>query len=169
MSVDREAAQRVLAVEPGFCAHVARKSGLSQSRGDFTARAGIRQFLDLGSGIPTLRNVHEVARSLDPASRVVYVDSDPIAVALSHRIVAGSAGVVAIKADALQPDSLLQHPDVLATLDLHQPVAVLLVAFSTMLRMMRPCCSSPGGCGMRWRLAAISSSPIRQHLRGTLE
>jgi SAM-dependent methyltransferase len=89
---------------------------------------GIRQFLDLGSGIPTVGNVHEIAQQVDPASRVVYVDIDPIAVMHAQAILAGNQNATAVKADFRHPLSILQHPDVRNLLDLRQPMAVLLVA-----------------------------------------
>jgi hypothetical protein len=95
----------------------------------FAVNSGLRQFLDLGAGIPTVGSVHEVAHTLDPETRVAYVDVDPIATALSRDILAGSPRAVAVQADALQPERLLQHPELTRTLDLRQPLAVLLVAF----------------------------------------
>jgi SAM-dependent methyltransferase len=89
---------------------------------------GIRQFLDLGSGIPTVGNVHEIAQQVERASRVVYVDIDPIAVAHARAILAGNQNATAVQADFRHPLSILQHPDVRDLLDLRQPMAVLLVA-----------------------------------------
>jgi hypothetical protein len=92
--------------------------------------AGIRQFLDIGTGIPAADNVHEVAQSIDPATRVVYVDNDPIVLAHARRLLAGTPGgaTAYIHADLCDPDALLGHPDLRATLDLDQPVALLLIA-----------------------------------------
>jgi SAM-dependent methyltransferase len=89
---------------------------------------GIRQFLDLGSGIPTVGNVHEIAQQVDRACRVVYVDIDPIAVTHARAILAGNQNATAVQADFRHPLSILQHPDVRDLLDLRQPMAVLLVA-----------------------------------------
>ena len=90
--------------------------------------AGVRQFLDIGSGIPTLGNVHEVAQRAAADARVVYVDIDSIAVEQSRSILAGSPRALAIQGDLRRPDEILYHPDVLELLDFSQPVAVLAVA-----------------------------------------
>ena len=128
-AIDREAAQRIIAVEPDFALMLRANRGFLYRAVTFTVHAGIRQFLDVGSGMPTVRDVHHVAQSLDPACRVVYVDSDPVAIALGREMLADDARVAAIEADALQPDHVLHHPHVAAMLDLRQPVAVLLVPF----------------------------------------
>ena len=89
---------------------------------------GIRQFLDVGSGIPTLGNVHEVAQYAAADARVVYVDIDPVAVAHSRRILAGNRYATAIQGDLRQPQDILGHPDVIDLLDFSRPVGVLMVA-----------------------------------------
>ncbi|HEU5158598.1 MAG TPA: SAM-dependent methyltransferase [Streptosporangiaceae bacterium] len=92
--------------------------------------AGIRQFLDIGTGIPSADNVHEVAQAIDPKARVVYVDNDPIVLAYARRLLAGSGGgaTAYIHADLREPDAILDNPDLRATLDLSRPVALLLIA-----------------------------------------
>lgn len=94
----------------------------------FLARHGIRQYLDIGSGIPTAGNVHEIAQRADPSARVVYVDNDPIAVTHSQAMLAGVPGATAILADLRRPEEILTDPAVREGLDLSQPVAVLLLA-----------------------------------------
>ncbi|MDR7273706.1 hypothetical protein J2S41_000484 [Catenuloplanes atrovinosus] len=91
----------------------------------FLVGAGIRQFLDLGSGIPTAGNVHEVA---GPSCRVAYVDVDPVAVAHGRELLRDVPGAVAVRADLREPETVLSHPDVLSVIDLSQPVAVLMIA-----------------------------------------
>jgi hypothetical protein len=86
---------------------------------------GVNQFLDIGSGIPTAGNVHEVAR---PDARVVYVDIDPVAVAESQDILEGNPRASALRADLADPDALLEHPDVRRLLDFGQPAGILMVA-----------------------------------------
>jgi hypothetical protein len=90
--------------------------------------AGIRQFLDIGSGIPTVVNVHEVAQSIAPDCRVVYVDLDPIAVAESQEILDGNARATAVRGDLRQPSTVLDHSEVRRLLDFSEPVAVMLNA-----------------------------------------
>ncbi|MEV4511229.1 SAM-dependent methyltransferase [Dactylosporangium sp. NPDC049525] len=92
------------------------------------AGSGVRQFLDIGSGIPTLGNVHEVAQFAAADARVVYVDIDPVAVAHSRRILAGNRYATAVQGDLRRPQDILGHPDVAGMLDLSEPVAVLMVA-----------------------------------------
>jgi hypothetical protein len=94
------------------------------------AEAGVRQFLDIGTGIPTSPNVHEVAQEAAPGTRVVYVDNDPIVLAHARALLTSQdAGETAfILADLREPKSILDHPTLAATLDLTQPVAVMLVA-----------------------------------------
>ena len=89
---------------------------------------GVDQFLDLGSGIPTVGNVHAVAQAINPAARVVYVDIDPVAVRQSEEILKGNANAIALHGDVRQPETILEHPDVRRMLDFDKPVAVLLMA-----------------------------------------
>ncbi|MGC4896901.1 SAM-dependent methyltransferase [Micromonospora sp. DT31] len=92
------------------------------------AGLGIRQFLDIGSGIPTVGNVHEIVQRIDPRARVVYVDVDPVAVAHSQEILAGNEQAAVIREDLRAPAKILGHPDVTRLLDFTQPVAVMIVA-----------------------------------------
>ncbi|MCI4061856.1 SAM-dependent methyltransferase [Micromonospora sp. R77] len=94
----------------------------------FLADAGIRQFLDIGSGIPTVGNVHEIAQRIDPESRVVYVDVDPVAVAHSREILSGNDRATVLQEDLRRPEAILRHPEVTGLLDFSQPVAVMIVA-----------------------------------------
>jgi hypothetical protein len=93
----------------------------------FLAHADVRQFLDIGSGLPTSPNVHEVAQYVEPASRVVYVDNDPIVLAHARALLtSGPLGACAyIDADARDPDKILGHPNLRDTLDLSEPVALM--------------------------------------------
>jgi SAM-dependent methyltransferase len=92
------------------------------------ADAGITQFLDIGSGIPTFGNVHEVAREASPGARIVYVDHDPVAVAHSEAVLKGVDGVDVVAADLRKPREILESPRVRQLIDLNRPVALLLVA-----------------------------------------
>jgi hypothetical protein len=94
----------------------------------YLADNGVRQFLDIGSGIPTVGNVHEIAQRIAPESRVVYVDIDPVAVSESLEILDGNANATAIRADARAPQAVLGHPEVRRLLDFDQPVGLLLCA-----------------------------------------
>jgi hypothetical protein len=94
----------------------------------YLVEQGVRQFLDIGSGIPTVGNVHEVAQQLAPDSRIVYVDIDPVAVAHSEAILAGNPNAIVVSGDFRTPAEILADPRVTGQLDLDQPVALLLVA-----------------------------------------
>jgi hypothetical protein len=94
----------------------------------FVSAAGIRQFLDIGSGIPTQGNVHEAAQQACPGARVVYVDVDPVAIAHSRAMLAGNADATIIEADLRGPEKILADPVTSHMIDLSQPVALLLVA-----------------------------------------
>jgi SAM-dependent methyltransferase len=98
--------------------------------------AGVRQFLDIGTGVPSAGNVHEVAQEIDPETRVLYVDNDPIVLAHARALMAGNAkGRVAfIQADLRQPEAILADPAVARTLDLAQPVGLVLVGIMHHLR-----------------------------------
>ncbi|SCF24450.1 S-adenosyl methyltransferase [Micromonospora mirobrigensis] len=103
---------------------------LRRAVGHLAREAGIRQFLDIGTGIPTADNTHEVAQAVAPDSRVVYVDNDPIVLAHARALLTSSPeGATAyLDADVRDPERILRHPDLLRTLDLSRPVALMLVA-----------------------------------------
>jgi SAM-dependent methyltransferase len=90
--------------------------------------AGIRQFLDIGSGIPTMGNIHAIAEQIVEDAKVLYVDNDSVAVLHSRAILARDERATAIQADLRRPREILEHPDLAGLLDLSQPVALLLVA-----------------------------------------
>jgi SAM-dependent methyltransferase len=91
------------------------------------AEAGIVQFLDIGTGLPTQGNVHQVAQQVNPAARVVYIDNDPMVLAHS-RALKTSGNTTVIEADLRDPAAILDHPRTRALIDFSQPLAVLLVA-----------------------------------------
>jgi len=127
-AVDREFWARAEKAMPGAraVAH-ANRAFLGRAVRELAA-AGVTQFLDIGSGIPTLGNVHEVAQDANPLARVMYVDRDPIAVQQSRALLAGNPLARVIEADLRDPDAILFHPHVLELLDFSQPIAVLVVA-----------------------------------------
>jgi hypothetical protein len=92
----------------------------------FLTGVGIRQFLDLGSGIPTVGNVHEAAQTADPEARVVYVDVDPVAVIHSNTILANNDRAAAIRADVRDASGILANPTVRSLIDFTQPVGTLM-------------------------------------------
>lgn len=95
---------------------------------DFLVReAGIRQFVDLRAGLPTIENTHEVAQFASPAARVLYVDLDPVVEPHARAILSGNANATAITADARDAHAVLRHPEAVRLIDLSRPVAVLAI------------------------------------------
>jgi O-methyltransferase involved in polyketide biosynthesis len=88
--------------------------------------AGIRQLIDIGSGLPTADNVHEIAQRLDPRTRVVYVDNDPVVLAHARALLADNTATIVVGGDLRQPAGILGHPDVVRHLDWDQPAGLLL-------------------------------------------
>ncbi|GLH97005.1 hypothetical protein Pa4123_22790 [Phytohabitans aurantiacus] len=127
-AADRELAKRIVMLLPDARQQARVNRAFLHRAVRFALDAGIRQFLDIGSGIPTVGNVHEIAQKVDPGARVAYVDIDPVAVAHSRQILAGNANAVVIREDLCEPRAILDHPDVRGLLDLDQPIAVLMVA-----------------------------------------
>jgi len=128
VAIDRQAAEAVLRVFPEASLALQANRAFLRRAVNFLIAQGIDQFLDIGSGIPSVGNVHEVAQHINPAARVVYVDSDPVAVEHSNAILADNIHALAIEADARQPERLLQHPDIQRLLDFRRPIGVLIVA-----------------------------------------
>ncbi|MBV9143579.1 MAG: SAM-dependent methyltransferase [Pseudonocardiales bacterium] len=124
--VDREAAERLLAAVPARDM-VRLNRGFLRRAILFLVEAGIRQFLDLGSGIPTVDNVHEIAQEADPSCRVLYVDIEPITVAHSQLLLAGNGNAAVIRADLRQPQTILDSPEAHRLLDLTQPLGLIMV------------------------------------------
>ncbi|TDC32876.1 hypothetical protein E1211_20080 [Micromonospora sp. 15K316] len=127
-AADRAAAQAMVAAVPEAPLMAQANRAFLRRAVQFLTEAGVRQFLDIGSGIPTVGNVHEIARRSAPDSRVVYVDVDPVAVAHSREILAGDARATVVQEDLRHPERILAHPGVRGLLDLDEPVAVLVVA-----------------------------------------
>ncbi|MFL6052820.1 MAG: SAM-dependent methyltransferase [Actinoallomurus sp.] len=127
-AADRAAAQVAIEAGPDI-PRAARENRAFLSRAvRFAVESGIRQFIDLGTGLPTQGNVHEVAQSLAPDARVVYVDNDPIVLAHARALLPPSKTTTVIQADFREPAAILDHPKTRSLIDLEQPVAVLMLA-----------------------------------------
>jgi SAM-dependent methyltransferase len=126
--VDRQAARRAMEFMPGLPKIMQANRAFMRRAVRYAAGEGITQFLDIGSGIPTFGNVHEVAQAASPGARVVYVDHDPVAVAHSQAVLEGNADADVVAADLRKPQEILSSPQVAHLLDLDRPVALLLVA-----------------------------------------
>jgi hypothetical protein len=125
---DREFAEKFLELVPNVDKSFRANRAFLRRAVRFCVNAGIRQFLDIGSGIPTVGNVHEIAQAMAPESRIVYVDNEPIAVAHSEAILDGNDNVAILQADLCDPDTVLSSESVRRLLDFDQPMALLMVA-----------------------------------------
>ncbi|MFE0025096.1 SAM-dependent methyltransferase [Amycolatopsis sp. NPDC059021] len=126
--IDRDFAEQILRIFP------AAKTIARDSR-NFLRRVvahlidrGVHQFIDVGSGIPTVGNTHDVARALHPDARVVYVDNDPVAVAQSNLLLRHDPHAIVIDADLRRPADIIDNPAVRAALDFTRPIALLMIA-----------------------------------------
>ncbi|GHF84600.1 SAM-dependent methyltransferase [Streptomyces thermodiastaticus] len=126
-AIDREAVAAFTAIDPQVRTLARANRAFLQRAVRFLVDAGVRQFIDLGSGIPTQGNVHEVAQSAAPGSRVVYVDNDPVAVAHSEALLDGNPDATIVAADIRRPADILSAPQVRDLIDFEQPVAVLMI------------------------------------------
>jgi hypothetical protein len=151
---DRDVADQIMAIAP-----VARdvvednRAFLRRAVRHLAGEAGVRQFIDLGSGLPTQGNVHEVAQAVAPDARVVYVDNDAMVVTHSRALLAGD-NTVAIQADLREPEGVLGHPEVRELIDLTRPVALLCMAILHFL----PDDEDPFGVVARFRDALPAGS-----------
>jgi hypothetical protein len=125
---DQDVARAIMAVEPNSLAIGQANRGFLGRAVRLLAGHGIRQFLDIGSGIPTQGNVHEVAQDAAADSRVVYADIDPVAIAHSKVILAGNPGATVIEADLREPATVLERATGTGLIDSGQPVGLLLLA-----------------------------------------
>jgi hypothetical protein len=130
-AADREVAEKIFAAWPnGRISARENRAFLGRVVRYLVQEAGIRQFLDIGTGLPTTNNVHEVAQAIAPSSRVVYVDNDPLVLAHARALLTSvPAGRTAyIQADLREPAAILSNPATAEVLDFSQPVALMLVA-----------------------------------------
>jgi hypothetical protein len=128
LAADREVAEAMATLDPWIPAACKANRAFLGRAVRFLAGQGIRQFLDIGSGIPTAGNVHEVAQSAAPDARVVYVDRDPVAVAEGRKLLTANGQAAVIRADIREPGAILSDPVVGGLLDFAKPVAIMLVA-----------------------------------------
>ncbi|MEV6302755.1 SAM-dependent methyltransferase [Actinoplanes sp. NPDC051861] len=128
-AADRAAAEEGLRVNPDAATAPRQNRAFMRRTVRFlAAEAGIRQFVDLGTGLPTAPTVHQVAQEVDPAARVVYSDNDPLVLAQARTLLTGAGNATYLHADLREPERILHSPEVRETIDLDQPVALLLYA-----------------------------------------
>ncbi|GAA0423182.1 hypothetical protein Acor_74030 [Acrocarpospora corrugata] len=126
---DREAAEQLVRVSPGTREGVrAHRAFLRRAVRHLATKAGITQFLDIGTGIPTQGNTHEIAQQVNPYARVAYVDNDPIVLVHGRALLTGTTTgmTTVIEADLREPDVILSHPEIRRVIDFSKPVGLIL-------------------------------------------
>jgi hypothetical protein len=127
--VDRATAEHVLRIAPWIrTSALENRAFLGRAVRYLAQEAGIRQFVDIGTGLPAQGQVHEVAHTIDPEARVVYADNDPIVLGQGRAMLARTDNATIIRADLRQPGGIVAHPDLTALINWDQPVALLLLA-----------------------------------------
>jgi hypothetical protein len=127
-AVDRAAAEHLKVAAPDLIDAVWANRGFHGRAAVWLADRGIRQFIDIGSGLPTQNNTHEAVHKVAPEARVVYVDYDPMVAAHADGLLADDGTTTLITADLRNPDALLAHPALVGLINLAQPVGVLLTS-----------------------------------------
>ncbi|WP_419997836.1 SAM-dependent methyltransferase [Streptomyces boninensis] len=126
--VDRQAGEELAAAAPEARIGLRANRAFLQRAVRYVVGSGIRQILDIGTGLPTAPNIHETAHETAPDVRVVYVDNDPIVRAHADALLTGSGATSVVLADLRDPQAILDHPDVRRVLDFDEPVALILLA-----------------------------------------
>lgn len=127
-AADRELAEKMLAIHP-VSAQMARENRQFLGRAvSYVASRGVRQFIDVGAGLPTALNTHDIARKADPDARVAYVDNDPVVISHARSLLAKSPGVIAVPGDMRDPGGILADAGLTELIDLAEPVCVILSA-----------------------------------------
>lgn len=125
-AADRELARKMLEINP-LAARMARENRQFLGRAvSYIAGVGVQQFIDVGAGLPTALNTHDVARGADPDAKVAYIDNDPMVIAHARALLATTEGVVAIPGDMRQPAAIMADPQLAHIIDLAAPVCVML-------------------------------------------
>jgi hypothetical protein len=126
-AADRAVGDRIIATIPAIQVGVrAQRAVLGRVVRYLVGQAGVRQLLDIGSGLPTADNVHEIAQRVDPATRVVYLDNDPVVLSHAQALLADDLSTFAVPGDLLDPVGILESPAIRAYLDWDQPIGLLL-------------------------------------------
>ncbi|MEJ8651946.1 SAM-dependent methyltransferase [Streptomyces sp. MS1.AVA.3] len=156
LPADVELADRVMELLPQTPLIMRANRSFLRRAVRFCAHAGIRQFLDVGAGIPTQGPVHEVARALHPEARVVYVDNDDAAVLHSRELLREDQHSTAVQGDLRDVEGVLAHPDVTSLIDFEEPVALL---FLSVLQFI-PDRDDPYGAVAKYRDALVPGSRL---------
>ncbi|MER6459172.1 SAM-dependent methyltransferase [Streptomyces sp. NPDC001288] len=132
--VDRQAGDQLAAVAPEVWISVRANRGFLQRAVRHVIDSGVRQILDVGTGLPTSPNVHEIAQEAEADVRVAYVDNDPIVKAHADALLNRAGTTSIVLADLRDPKSVVEHPEVRRIIDFDQPVALFLVAILHFIR-----------------------------------
>src|SRR5579875_1235637 len=151
---DREAAERIRAVGPELTDGAWANRGFHQRAARWIAERGVRQFIDIGSGLPTVGNTHEVVQKIIPDARVVYVDNDPVVLAHATELLAGNPTATLILADLRDPDAILGNRELRELIDFTQPAGLLMTAVVNFV----PDASDPWGLVRRYMDALAPGS-----------
>jgi hypothetical protein len=163
-AVDRAAAERLKAAAPEVIDGMWANRGFHGRAAVWMAQQGIRQFIDIGSGLPTQNNTHQAVHKVAPDARVVYVDNDPMVAAHADALLAEDGTTTVITADVRDPDSLLTHPALLRLIDFAEPAGVLMTAVMHFV----PDESDPWGMVARY-MAAVAPGSYLALSHGTYE
>jgi hypothetical protein len=125
---DRDAANRVMALVPEIRDCAWSNRGFHQRAARWIAERGVRQFIDIGSGLPTVGNTHEVVQLVDRGCRVVYVDNDPMVRTHAEELLTDPSKVRVVNGDLREPEAVLDHPDTRALIDFSKPTGLLMTA-----------------------------------------
>lgn len=128
LQVDRDFGKQVLAVLPEARDFARLNRAFLHRAVRWLAEQGIRQFIDLGAGVPTVGHTHEIAQGVDPSCRVVYIDNEPVAVAHSELLLAGNDRATVLHADLREPEAVLSSPLTRRLIDFDQPMAIMMLA-----------------------------------------
>jgi hypothetical protein len=165
-AADRAAVEKIRAVIPEISeAAWANRGFLQRAVKRMAQDWGIRQFIDIGAGLPTQRNTHEIVVDVDPGARVVYVDNDPRVIERGHSILAGVPNVAVVEADIRRPEDVLGATETRRLIDLDQPIGLIMVAVLQFV----PAAEDPWGLVARYLDAVPSGSylaisvPTRDH------
>ncbi|MDO0929063.1 SAM-dependent methyltransferase [Streptomyces sp. TG1A-8] len=126
--VDQQAADELAAAAPEVWISVRANRAFLQRAVQYAVGTGVRQILDIGTGLPTSPNVHEVARQVAPDVRVAYIDNDPIVAAHGNALLSSSGSTRIVLGDLRDPQALVDHPEVRQVIDFRQPVVLMLIA-----------------------------------------
>ena len=128
LDVDARAAEQILGAVPEIRDCAWSNRGFHQRAAKWIAEHGVRQFIDIGSGLPTVGNTHEVVQQVIPDARVIYIDNDPMVEAQGRSLLAGAGTTAVIRGDMREPDTILGHPEIRRLIDFSEPVGVLMTA-----------------------------------------